>query len=217
MDTPEEPGARKARTARNDAAILAAAREVFVRYPEAPVSAVAKVAGVGISALYRRYRSKEALLAQVSLGGLREAASIARAALAVGDPWEAFAGLLRATVDADVYALTAGLGGRFRLTPEHDRVAAEAWDVARQVLVRAQEAGVVRDDLAVEDFSLVYEQLASVWLGSAQRSVVLRRRYVELALDGMRATGPGPGVGGRVLPGEPPTTTELATRWVVRA
>jgi len=42
-----------------DGRILAAAREVFINDPGAAVSAVASKAGVGISALYRRYPSKE--------------------------------------------------------------------------------------------------------------------------------------------------------------
>ena len=39
---------------RNDATILASARAVFVADPDAPIAAVARHAGVGISSLYRR-------------------------------------------------------------------------------------------------------------------------------------------------------------------
>jgi AcrR family transcriptional regulator len=42
---------RAAQAARNDQAILDAAREVFVADPTAPIAAVADRAGVGISAL----------------------------------------------------------------------------------------------------------------------------------------------------------------------
>src|SRR5262249_9440085 len=48
------PG-RQAEAARNDQLILDAARAVFIAAPAAPVSEVAKRAGVGIAALYRRY------------------------------------------------------------------------------------------------------------------------------------------------------------------
>src|SRR5690348_174390 len=78
---------RRAQAARNDAAILAAAREVFVANPSAPIADVAKRAGVGISALYRRYPSKEALLHELCADGLRRYISAAEAASAdVGDP-----------------------------------------------------------------------------------------------------------------------------------
>ena len=49
---------RRAQAARNDVRILEAARTVFVADPDAPISAVAKRAGVGISALYRPWDCK---------------------------------------------------------------------------------------------------------------------------------------------------------------
>ena len=56
------------------------------------MSAVAARAGVGISALYRRYASKEDLLRQVARDGLAQYLEEAEAAVAdEGDPWEAFA------------------------------------------------------------------------------------------------------------------------------
>ncbi|MEK8229221.1 TetR family transcriptional regulator [Oerskovia sp. M15] len=77
---------RKAQAARNDEAILAAAREVFVQDPAAPVAAVAKAAGVGISALYRRYPGKEDLLATLCAEGLRTFVGVARDASTEADP-----------------------------------------------------------------------------------------------------------------------------------
>src|SRR5580704_4810648 len=45
---------RQAEAARNDRRILESARAVFVADPAAPITAVARHAGVGISALYTR-------------------------------------------------------------------------------------------------------------------------------------------------------------------
>ena len=111
---------RQAQAARNDRRILEAAREVFTADPNAPISAVAERAGVGISALYRRYRSKEELLQQLSLDGLRRYIDESEAALAdEGDPWEAFASFMRGAVDADTNSLTLHLAGTF--TPTEDQ------------------------------------------------------------------------------------------------
>ena len=74
---------RKAQANRNDEVILRAAREVFVADPAAPISAVAKAAGVGISALYRRYEGKEVLLQTLCAEGLATYIACAEAALAV--------------------------------------------------------------------------------------------------------------------------------------
>src|SRR2546423_11960657 len=73
---------RKAQAARNDQRILDSARAVFLADPEAPIAAVAEHAGVGISALYRRYRSKEELLQRLAGGGLREDLAAVEAGLA---------------------------------------------------------------------------------------------------------------------------------------
>ena len=83
---------RRAEAARNDDAILAAAREVFIADPDAPVSEVVERAGVGISSLYRRYRSKEDLLRKLCGDGLQRYIDIAQDAVEDdGDLWEAFA------------------------------------------------------------------------------------------------------------------------------
>src|SRR5215216_4877897 len=86
QDTPETMPAplsgRQAEARRNDRLILEAAREVFVEDPDAPISAVAERAGVGIGALYRRYASKEELLRRLCSEGLRRYIAEAEAALA---------------------------------------------------------------------------------------------------------------------------------------
>src|SRR3954447_2116526 len=117
---------RRGQAARNDVTILEAARTVFTADPTAPVSAVAQAAGVGISALYRRYPSKEALLAQLCLDGLREYLVIADDAQTRSDPWNSFATFVRGIVSADVHGLTVNLAGLFVPTDEHRRLAAEA-------------------------------------------------------------------------------------------
>src|SRR5687767_11553138 len=101
MAEPAVLNGRRAQAARNNGVILTAARDVFVADPDAPISAVARAAGVGISALYRRYPSKEALLATLCLDGLRQFVTIARAAGEVADPWESFVTFLRGIVEAD--------------------------------------------------------------------------------------------------------------------
>ena len=68
---PARPRGRQAQAAHNDELILQAAREVFLDDPEAPVSAVAAGAGVGIGALYHRYASKEDLLRTLCRNGQR--------------------------------------------------------------------------------------------------------------------------------------------------
>ena len=51
------PSGRQAVSRHNDAAILAAARGVFIAVRDAPVSAVVDGAGVNFSSLFRRFAS----------------------------------------------------------------------------------------------------------------------------------------------------------------
>ncbi|MET0789062.1 MAG: helix-turn-helix domain-containing protein [Cellulomonas sp.] len=203
---------RRGQAARNDVVILAAAREVLTADPTAPVSAVAQAAGVGISALYRRYPSKEALLAQLCLHGLEEYLVVARAAQELEDPWEAFAAFVRGIVAADVHGLTVHLAGLFTPSDEHRRLADEAGRLGRDILTSAQAAGVVRADADPQDLAMVWEQLTALRLGDAERTATLRRRYVELQLQGLR-----PAPDAAPLPTGAPTAAELGARWVPRS
>jgi AcrR family transcriptional regulator len=199
---------RRAEAARNDQRILDAAREVFVADPGAPIAAVAEHAGVGISALYRRYASKEELLRRLCGDGLRTYIAAAEEALADGgDPWEAFARFMRRVVDADTHSLTSRLAGTFTPTEELNRDAAIAQELNQRLFERTRAAGAIRPDLDVNDLSFLFEQLASVRLGDEARTRQLRHRYLALLLEAMRRPSNPP------LPGPPPTWPELHARW----
>jgi AcrR family transcriptional regulator len=200
---------RRAQAARNDQVILDAARAVFVVDPGAPISAVAKQAQVGISALYRRYGSKEDLLRQLAADGLRRYITEADAALADdGDPWTAFAGFMRRIVEADTHSLVQRLAGTFTPGEELYRDAQKSHELARRILDRAKAAGAIRDDLVTDDLSLLFEQLAAIRVGDEQRTSELRRRYLELLLDALRNPSEV------ALPGPAPAPEELSQRWL---
>jgi AcrR family transcriptional regulator len=203
-----EVSGRRAQAARNDELILEAAREVFVANPSAPIADVAKRAGVGISALYRRYPSKADLLRELCADGLRRYISAAEAAMADGgDAWAAFASFMQRVVAADAASLTQRLAGTFEPSEDLYRAAAYAGELNEKVFARAQQAGAIRRDVEVSDLGLIFEQLASIRLGDRDRTQALRRRYLQLALDGLRAPADDP------LPGPAPTTEELTSRW----
>lgn len=203
---------RKAQANRNDQAILDAARQVFVTDPSAPISAVAKEAGVGISALYRRYASKEVLLQTLCADGLETYTACAEAALADGsDAWTSFTGFVRAVVDADVHALTVNLAGTFTPTPEMFEQTTRAVALAGELLDRTRAAGAIRADFAFTDIAMLLEQITAVHGPTAERTRELRHRYLALHFDALR-----PAAAGVELPGPPPTDEELGARWIPR-
>ncbi len=199
---------RRAQAAENDERILDAARQVFVADPDAPISAVAERAGVGISALYRRHASKEDLLRTLSAEGLERYIAAAEAALAdQGDPWRAFAEFMRRIVDADTHSLTLRLAGTFEPTEELYSRAEVGQRLNVKLFERTRAAGAVRPDLTVDDLSFLFEQIASVRTPDEQRTRQLRHRYLTLLLDALRAPSNSP------LPGPAPSWDEIQERW----
>jgi AcrR family transcriptional regulator len=186
-----------------------AAREVLAATPDAPMAQVAGRAGVGVATLYRRYASREALVAETWLESVRELEAQARVALdrARMFPWGAFVGFMTASVASGMGALAAALAEAG--APAEDLVAAERSMCAAigELLELAQSAGAVRADIAVEDVRLLFEQLHAVRATEAAREATLRRRYLELVLQALRAPGAAP------LPGPAPEAAELRGRY----
>jgi AcrR family transcriptional regulator len=192
---------RRAQAARNDTAILEAARAVYAADPDAPIASVATRAGVGISALYRRYASKEELLRKLCGDGLKEYIAAAEAALADdGDAWKVFRRFTLRIVEADAHTLTARLARS--LEPNSEalfREATKAQDLGERVFKRAQKGGAVRTDAVAEDMANVFEQLSAIHGPTPKRTAQLRKRYLTLQLDGLR-----PRKKAQTLPGPPP-------------
>ena len=200
---------RRAEAARNNSRILESARAVFVANPAAPISAVAEHAGVGISALYRRYPSKEDLLRTLCADGLRLYLEAVEAAVdAQGDPWAAFTTFMERIVDANSLALTVKLAGTFTPTEELYRDSERGQRLNQQLVDRAKAAGVLREDIDVNDLTFIFEQLSTVRIGDEARTIALRKRYLALFLEAMHVGG-----GSRPLPGPAPTWREVGERW----
>ena len=107
---------------------------------------VASHAGVGVATLYRRYASRDALVAETWLESVREVEAQARVALdrARMFPWGAFVGFMTASVASGMGALAAALAEA--AAPAEDLVAAERSMNAAigELLEVAQKAGAVR-------------------------------------------------------------------------
>jgi AcrR family transcriptional regulator len=199
---------RRREAARNDVEILDAAREVFLADPKAPVAAVATRAGVGISALYRRYASKEDLVRELSRDGLvRYSAELERALEDDGDPWTVYADCLTRILDGGSQALAQRLAGTFTPTPDLTELAKRAGALASMVHDRAQLDQALRTDVSSGDIVLLLETLSSMTLPGDDGGRALRHRYLALLLEALRAPGAGP------LPGPAADPAALAARW----
>ncbi|MEU6714260.1 helix-turn-helix domain-containing protein [Nonomuraea sp. NPDC046802] len=199
---------RQAEAARNDLRLLQAAHEVFTTQGfDAPVSAIAKAAGVGMGSLYRRYRTKEELLQRLCLIAMERGVEAAQAGLAARDPWEGLVLYVRACVAYRAGAL-APVAGTIEVTEEMSRTAGKAIELSGQIVSRARAAGVLRGDVTTLDVSLLVEQFSRPAPGPpSEEHERVKQRLLTIALDGLRAPGASE------LPGAPPSMEWYQGRW----
>jgi AcrR family transcriptional regulator len=209
LPSKRQPGGRTQEANENDKRILEAAQQVFVANPTASMAEVAAAAEVGMAALYRRFPSKEHLVASLCANGQRVYIRETEAALASSaPPWEAYAAFLRSIVAEDTHALSSRLAGTFPPTAVHAELGERLQSSADKLFKRAQGSGKMRKDVTLLDIGFMLEGIAQVRLGTAERTAALRQRLVSLLIDSLRAPAGSP------LPGRPPTWEEQNARWI---
>jgi AcrR family transcriptional regulator len=167
--------------------VLDAAAEVLAEQgPNASVDEIARRAGVGHGTVFRRFPTKEALVAAVVCKRLDEESSAAGELLDRADAGEAFDAFVWHI--AEVYArdrcIFEGLPHCAEI-PEVAEAKKRFIDLAGRLVTRAQAEGAVRPDLRPEDVPMLIGStiLGSSWSGSDDTW----RRFVAVVLDGMRA------------------------------
>jgi AcrR family transcriptional regulator len=201
----------RADAARNRAVIVAVARDVFAEYGlEAPLEAIAARAGVGIATLYRRFPTREKLVAAALVEKVAEYAEAARQALAALDPWDGFAGFVERI--CELQAGDRGLSDLLSMTLSADEQVEELRRTANDLLItvidRAKAAGTLREDFVGEDLVLLLIATAAVMHVTRADAPEAWRRFVALALDSFSSRGSPP------LP-DPPSTAQM-TRAMIR-
>jgi AcrR family transcriptional regulator len=209
--SPQSVHGRQAEARRNDRAVLDAAREVFAAQgADAPISAVAARAGVGMGTLYRRYGSKTELLQALCVMAMEQAIEAADDALGADDPWAGLCGYIRACVEMRSGAL-ASLAGQIEATNEMRGTARRSMARTREVVDRARGAGRLRADVSALDIAWLIEQFSRRAPGSGdagpEEEGNVRARLLAIALDGLRAPAPVS------LPGRPPSLERYVNRW----
>lgn len=179
-------GNLRADAERNRERILVAAEEAFLeRGANVPLEEVAKRASVGIGTLYRRFPTREALLAATSNERFLAVAEASRArALAIG-PGEALRQFLEElAANTSVYqSLAASLGTVIQHgTPGCNAVTAEG----QRLLRSAQEAGIVRADANFDDIICVVSAIA-IAVEKETTPAIRIAHLVDLLLNGMYA------------------------------
>jgi AcrR family transcriptional regulator len=180
--------AQRADARANRARILDVAEEVFGKGGEsASTEEVARLAGVGIATVFRHFPTKAALLEAVLARRFDRLREQAEALLNAADPGKAFAGFFRYLV-ADAPSKIGIAEALLDAGGDEGGQAAQASTELRRafgaLLQRAQQAGVIRDDVELPE---VYALLAGVSRAAAHEDLGEggRARVLTIVFDGL--------------------------------
>lgn len=176
---------------RSHQALLAAATAAFAENSvDAPLEDIARRAGVGIGTLYRHFPTRLDLQAAVFRSQVDSVCARAEDFLEGDFPEQAFAGWIKALA---AYLVTKrGLSKALITALGRDsELISSAWvamrDTADRLLVRAQQAGIVRPDVTAMDvLRLVHGIVVSTEQAPEEADHLL-----SLMLDGLRARPTG--------------------------
>jgi AcrR family transcriptional regulator len=183
--------------------ILDAAAEVFAEQGlGATLADVAARAGVGVATVYRRFANKDDLILALFAEKFTYWERQARDAAESEDVWAGFVRYFEESTEALVRdrgfrelitgAYTASVGwargtGPERLYALFAQTEAAMREHHARLVHRAQEAGVLRDDISPTDMLvLTLSVQATLSLGAASHRPDIYRRVLGIILDGLR-------------------------------
>jgi AcrR family transcriptional regulator len=177
---------------RNRERILEVALEELTRSADAPLSSIAKKAGVGQGTFYRHFPTREALVLEIYRHEMQQVADTAAPLLESREPDRA----LREWMDrlARFAMAKAGLADAIRQAtsvpgqpakPGHTPVT----EAAELLLRSAEEAGVIRPGITADDLFLA---IGGLWTIDPHTDWQPRAtRLLDFVMDGLRVGAPG--------------------------
>ncbi|MFI5938183.1 TetR/AcrR family transcriptional regulator [Actinoplanes sp. NPDC051494] len=217
MVSPEAGRPLRRDAQRNRQRVIEAAREVFAtRGLHATLDDVAHHAGVGVGTVYRRFPTKEALVAVILEDRLEEMVALAESALAAPTGWDGLTMFLGRATELHAsdrglrdVALSAGFG-----TEHHARKGERMAPLVRRLIERAQAEGSLRADVNAEDVPLMLLMISEVAQHCRDVRPDIFARYRRLMIDGLRARPVAGDLGRPLTPGD---VTALSRDWLPRS
>jgi AcrR family transcriptional regulator len=186
VDSPKRSDALK-----NRERILTVALAELIRSADAPLSAIAKKAGVAQGTFYRHFPTREALVMEVYRHEMSQVAGFAEQLLKTSPPDQALREWMNRLAE---YAITkAGLANAIREVASSrecpGKAAYASLTAAAQTLLDANEkAGYIRGGITADDFFLA---IAGIWQIDASEDWRPRLSWLmDLVMEGLCAGAP---------------------------
>ncbi|MBO8193408.1 TetR/AcrR family transcriptional regulator [Streptomyces oryzae] len=190
----DKPGTRlRSDAQRNRERILEVALAELTHAADAPLSAIAKKAGVGQGTFYRHFPNREALVLQVYRYEMQQVAAAAEQLLCTRPPDRA----LREWMDrlAQYAMAKAGLAEALRTATTNPRGTLAGLghgpltEAVTCLLAANERAGTIRSGVTPQDFLLA---ISGLWQIDPHDDWQARAgRLLDLVMDGLRAGAPG--------------------------
>ncbi|WP_051752321.1 TetR/AcrR family transcriptional regulator [Streptosporangium amethystogenes] len=193
MSHTRRPNRGPSAAAENRAALIAAARELFATDGyDAPLTSIARTAGVGQGSLYRHFPDRASLALAVFEEGVKELEALAaKPGTTLG---EMLALMTEQAIASIAFVGMVGAPADPRIAHVRDRVARSL----RDPLVRAREAGHVREYVTIEDLVTAVGMIAALLarIPAAERRETAQRAWL-LLFTGMVSEPDAPSSPGR--------------------
>jgi AcrR family transcriptional regulator len=180
---------------RNRQAILTAARQSFAELGlSVPMEEVARRAGVGVGTLYRRYPTRDDLIAAAFEDKMRAYAEATERALDDPDPWLGFCVYVErvCAMQAADRGFTTVLTMTFPAAKHFQADRDRAYTDFVTLIDRAKAAGRLRADFVAEDLPLLLMANAGVLTATADAAPQSWRRLVRYFLQACAAAAAQP-------------------------
>jgi AcrR family transcriptional regulator len=204
---PETSKPLRADAERNRRLLLDAAADAFAEHGlEVGVAEIARRAGVGQGTVFRRFPTKEHLIAAVVVDKMHQAIERGSDLAEAEDPgaalFEFFAGMV-AAAQTD-RALFEAVGDAFISNLEIRAVHDELIEMLDRLLRRAQDAGAVRDDVGAVDVLMMVKGICEATRSFSAPDCDVTGRQLDLVRAALR-----PVAAADRLAGRPPTLDDL--------
>jgi AcrR family transcriptional regulator len=177
MSHTRRPNRGPSAAAENRAALVAAARELFATDGyDAPLTSIARTAGVGQGSLYRHFPDRTSLALAVFEEGVKELEALAAEPGTTLDDMLAL--ITEQTIASTVFIGMVSAPADPRIADVRDRVA----ELLRGLLVQAREAGRIRGYVTTDDVLTAVGMIAALLakIPAAERRETAQRAWLLL-------------------------------------